>query len=338
MLELNNEHLECPNIIMVIGVGGGGINAVNHMYLQEIEGVTFVVSDTDRHQLEESPVPNRILLGTNTTHGQSSSNNPEVARRAAEESKSEIAALFDDNIRMVFITAGLGGGTGTGAAPIVARIAREKCVLAIGLVTIPFLFEGEQRKLKALAGIEEMSKYVDASFIINNEYLTEIYSDLTSSNAFMKAYETLTSAVSSLCGMITADNKLCLDFNDVGHILHKGGNAFIISGFGSGERRVTKALENALESPLLKNCNVFSSKKILIFFYCNPDSESPFLMDEVREVHEFFVENFDEEVDVIWGLAFDNNLEEQVKITILATGFNMSFPQPSGLKHENPVP
>ena len=150
MLELNNEHLECPNIIMVIGVGGGGINAVNHMYLQEIEGVTFVVSDTDRHQLEESPVPNRILLGTNTTHGQSSSNNPEVARRAAEESKSEIAALFDDNIRMVFITAGLGGGTGTGAAPIVARIAREKGVLAIGLVTIPFLFRESKGNLRLL--------------------------------------------------------------------------------------------------------------------------------------------------------------------------------------------
>lgn len=313
------------NIIKAIGVGGGGIHAVNHMYLQGIEGVTFVVLDTDSHLLNASPVSNRVFLRPDTTHS-----------IATEESESEMTALFDDDTKMVIIVAGMGGETGTDVAPVVARIAREKEVaLTIGIVTIPFRFEGTERIQMALAGIEEMRKHVDALFVINNEHLTEIDNDRNPSNAFMKADETLTSAVSSLCGMITADNKLCLDFNDVGHILHKGGNAFIISGFGSGERRVTKALENALESPLLKNCNVFSSKEILIFFYCNPDSESPFLMDEVREVHEFFVENFDEEVDVIWGLAFDNNLEEQVKITILAIGFNMSNSLPMGPKHES---
>ena len=220
-------------IITVLGVGGGGNNAVNHMYLQDIEGITFVVSDTDRHQLDESPVPDRVLLGANTTLWQSACNDPEVARRATEESEPDIAALFDDDTKMIIITAGMGGDTGTGVAPVVARIAREKCVLTVGLVTIPFLFEGSLRNLKALTGIEEMTKYVDALFVINNEHLTEIYSDLNRSNAFMKADETLTSVVSSLCGLITSVNpRVCLVFNDVNYTLRKSGNAFIVSWFG----------------------------------------------------------------------------------------------------------
>ena len=313
-----------PTFITVMGVGGGGNNAVNHMYLQDIEGITFVVSDTDRHQLDESTVPDRVLLGANTTQGQSAGNDVEKARRAAEESESEIAALFDNDTKMVIITAGMGGGTGTGAAPVVARIAREKSVLTVGLVTIPFLFEGTEKNLKALAGIEEMRKYVDALFIINNERLTEIYSDLNRSNAFMKADETLTTAVSSLCGLITIVAKTCMDFNDVNYTLRKSGSAIIILGYGSGERRVIKAIENALESPLLKDCDVFGSQKILMEFYYNPHSESPLLMEEMNEVQEF-MENFDEEVDVMWALAHDNKLEDQVKVTILATGFNQSY-------------
>ena len=332
MDKLNNTYQY--RIIKVLGVGGGGINAVNHMYLQDIEGVTFVVSDTDRHQLEESPVPDRVLLGTNTTQGQSAINDHEVARHAAEESKPKIAALFDDDTKMVIITAGMGGGTGTGASPVVARIAHEKGVLTVGLVTIPFLFEGERKIVKAHEGIEEMRKYVDALFIINNEHLTKIYSDLIRSNAFMKADETLTTAVSSLCGLITVKSKISMDFNDVYSTLHKGDNAFIVSGFSVGERRVAKSLENALESPLLRNCDVFSSKIILMEFYYNPDSEFPLLMEEMNEIQEF-MENFDEEVDVIWSLAFDNNLEEQIKVTILATGFNVSYSLPMGPKHES---
>ena len=318
------EKNQYPTIITVMGVGGGGNNAVNHMYLQDIEGVTFVVLDTDRHQLDESPVPDRVLLGANTTLGQSAVNDLEVGRCAAEESEPEIAALFDGDTKMVIITACMGGGTGTGAAPIVARIAREKSVLTVGLVTIPFMFEGSLRNLKALAGIEEMRKYVDALFIINNERLTEIYSDLNRSNAFMKADETLTTAVSSLCGLITIVAKTCMDFNDLYWTLRKGGNAFIISGLGSGERRVTKAIENALESPLLKDCDVFCSQKILMEFYYNPHSESPLLMEEMNEVQEF-MESFDEEVDVMWALAYDNNLDNQLKVTILATGCKLSY-------------
>ena len=301
-------------IIRAIGVGAGGINAVNLMY-QNIDGVTFAVLDSDRQQLIDSPVRNRVLLRPDTTH-----------RSAAEESESEIAALFDDDAKMVIIVAGLGGGTGTYAAPAVARIAREKEVaLTVGIVTIPFQFEGTERIQMALAGIEEMRKHVDALFVINNEHLTEIDNDLNPFNAFMKADEALTTVVSSLYCLITPiDRRVCMDFNDVNYTLRKGGNAFIVSGFGSGERRVTKALENALESPLLKNCDVFSFKKILMIIYSNHDSETPLLMKEVSEIQEFN-ENFDHEVDVIWALAHDSTLKDQIKVTILATGFNMSF-------------
>lgn len=302
------------NIIKAIGVGGGGIHAVNHMYLQGIEGVTFVVLGTDCHLLDASPVPNRILLRSDITY-----------RTAAEESESEIAALFDDDTKMAIIIAGLGGETGTDVAPVVARIAREKEVtLTVGVVTIPFIFEGSQKILKALKGAEEMRKYVDALFIIDNQCLTEIYNDLDQSNAFAKSDETLATAVRSLCDLITVKNKICLDFNDVNYTLRKGRNALLVSGFGWGESRVTKALQNALESPLLKGCDVFSFQKILMNFYYNSDSEFPLLMEEMNEVQEF-MSNFDQDTDVIWGMSFDNKLVDQIKVTILATGFNVSF-------------
>lgn len=323
-----------PTIITVLGVGGGGNNAVNNMYLQDIEGITFVVSDTDRHRLDELSVPSCLLLGANTTHGLSTCNDVETARRATEESEPDIAALFDDDTKMIIITAGMGGGTGTGVAPVVARIAREKCVLTVGLVTIPFMFEGSLRHHKALAGIEEMRKYVDTVFVINNEYLTEIYSDLNPSNAFKKVDETLTTIVRGILDPITVRNVLCIDFNDVYWTLRKSGNAIIISGYGSGERRVTKALENALESPLLKDCDVFSPQKILMNCYYNPDSEMPLRMDEMGEIQEF-MKHFDKEVDVIWGMAHDSTLKNQVKVTILATGFNVSYSLPLESKHES---
>lgn len=302
------------SIIKAIGVGGGGINAVNQM-LFHIKDINYVVLDSDSQQLNRSSVPNRVLLKPDTTH-----------RIATEESESEIAALFDDDTKMVIIIAGMGGGTGTCAAPAVARIAREKEVtLTVGIVTIPFQFEGTNKILKALDGIEEMSKYVDALFTINNQCLTEIHKDLDQTNAFTKSNETLTTAVRSLYCLITPiDRRVCMDFNDVNYTLRKGGNAFIVSGFGSGERRVTKALENALESPLLKDCESFSFKKILMIIYSNPDSETPLLMKEVSEIQEFN-ESFDHEVDVIWASALDSTLKDQIKVTILATGFNVSF-------------
>ena len=315
---------KAPTIIKVMGVGGGGNNAINHMYMQNIEGVSFVVLNTDRQQLNESPVPNRVLLGPNTTHGLGAGNIPETAKKAAEESEAENAALFDDDTKMVFITAGMGGGTGTGAAPVVARIAHERGVLTIGIVTIPFLFEGPRKILKALAGADEMNKYVDALLIINNQRLTEIYPDLDFTNAFGKADDTLTIAASSISDLITSKGKVNLDFNDVNTTLRNGGAAIISSGYGSGERRVTKAIMDALESPLLKNRDVYGSKKILMNFYFNPDSETPLVMEEINEIQEFMA-NFDQEVDVIWGTTYDYTLEDQIKVTVLASGFNVSL-------------
>ncbi len=218
----------------------------------------------------------------------------------------------------------MGGGTGTGAAPVVARIAHEKGVLTIGIVTIPFLFEGPRKILKALGGADEMGKYVDALLIINNQRLTEIYSDLDFTNAFGKADDTLTTAARSISDLITVKGVINLDFNDVNTTLRNGGAAIISSGYGTGERRVTKAIEDALESPLLKNRDVYGSHKILMNVYFNPNSGSPLLMKELNEIQEFMA-NFDTEVDVIWGTAHDFNLEEEIKVTVLAAGFNVSI-------------
>ncbi len=300
-------------IIKAIGVGGGGVNAVNLMY-HNINGVTFAVIDSDRQQLIDSPVPNRVFLRPDTTH-----------RSAAEESESEIAAFFDDDTKMVIIVAGLGGETGTGVAPVVARIAREKKVaLTVGIVTIPFQFEGTQKIQKALAGVEEMSKHVDALFVIDNQSLTEVYHDLDHTNAFAKSDETLATAVRSLCDVITIKNKICIDFNDLRYTLHKGGWAMVFSGCAVGERRVTKALEDAFESPLLNGCDIYSSRKMMMNFYNNPDSESPLLMEEMNEV-QAFMSNFDQDTDVIWGMAHDKTLDNQLKVTVLASGFNVSY-------------
>lgn len=313
------------SIVKVIGVGGGGINAANQMFFH-IKDINFAVLDSDSQQLNESPIPDRVLLESIPGHD---------ARYVTEENEAEIATLFDDDTKMVIIIGSMGGDTGTDVAPEVARIAREKGLLTVGIVTIPFIFEGSQKILKALKGADEMRKHVDALFIIDNQCLTEIYNDLDQSNAFTKSNETLTTAVRSLYCLITPiDRRVCMDFNDVNYTLRKGGNAFIVSGFGSGERRVTKALENALESPLLKDCDSFSFKKILMIIYSNHDSETPLLMKEVSEIQEFN-ENFDHEVDVIWALAHDSTLKDQIKVTILATGFNMSNSLPMGPKHES---
>ena len=325
-----------PTIIKVVGVGGGGNNAINHMYAQNINGVSFVVINTDRQALQNSPVPNRLLIGPNTTFGLGAGNDPVKAKAAAEESADDIASLFDDDTKMVFITAGMGGGTGTGAAPVVARIARDKGILTIGIVTIPFLFEGTKKILKALNGADEMQEYVDALLIINNERLTEIYPDLDFVNAFGKADDTLSIAARSISELITTDGKINLDFNDVNTTLRDGGVAIISSGYGEGEHRVTKAIEDALESPLLRNRDVYGSKRILMNFYFNPNSENPFRMAEVDEMRQFMT-NFGAEVDVIWGVAFDESLDERIKITILAAGFDVTLGDEAPAEKAAPV-
>lgn len=314
-----------PCLIKVIGIGGGGNNAINHMYEEHnINGVSFVVMNTDRQALNNSPVPNRVLIGPNTTFGLGAGNKPELAKKAAEESEDDIAKLFDDETKMVFITAGMGGGTGTGAAPVVARIAHEKGVLTVGIVTIPFLFEGKKKIIKALGGADEMQKYVDALLIINNERLSEIYPDLNFMNAFGKADDTLSVAARSISELITVDGYINLDFNDVNSTLRDGGVAIISSGYGEGEMRVTKAIQDALNSPLLKNRDVYGSQKILMNFYFSSKAKNEFKMSEIDEMRSFMTQ-FTHDVDVIWGVAYDDTLGEKVKITMLAAGFNVSL-------------
>ena len=305
------------SIVKVIGVGGGGINAANQMFFH-IKDINFAVLDSDSQQLNESPIPDRVLLESIPGHD---------ARYVTEENEAEIATLFDDDTKWAIIVAGMGGETGTDVASVVARIAREKEVaLTVGIVTIPFRFEGPQKILKALKGVEEMSKHVDALFIFNNQHLTEIFNDLNQTNAFAKSDETLTTAVRGLYDIISVKNKICIDFNDLNYTLHKGGNSIFFSGYAVGERRVTKALEDAFASPLLKDCDIYSSRKMMMNFYYNPDSESPLLMEEMNEV-QAFMSNFDQDTDIIWGIAYDNTLEDQLKVTVLASGFNTTHGQ-----------
>lgn len=313
-----------PDRIMVVGVGGGGGNAVNHMYNEAvIHGVSFVVVNTDDMALKCSPVPRKLLIGPTVTRGRGAGNVPERAREAAEESAEDIRALFTDETDMVFITAGMGGGTGTGAAPVVARIARERGLLTIGIVTIPFLFEGMKKIAKAVAGAEEMGKYVDALLVINNERLSEIYPDLAFEESFAKADDTLSIAAQSISEIVTNPGYINLDFNDVDTTLRNGGTAIISIGYGEGENRVTSAIEDALHSPLLKNTDINSSKKLLFNLSYSRKAEQKFRTEESRELDEF-VTKLDSGVDVIWGITYDDSLGEKVKLTILAAGFDVT--------------
>ena len=311
---------DSPKIIKVIGVGGGGGNAVNHMYREGIHDVTFVLCNTDNQALAESPVPVKLQLGRSITQGLGAGNRPERARDAAEESIEDIRNQLNDGTKMVFITAGMGGGTGTGAAPVIARIAKEMDILTVGIVTIPFIFEGEKKIIQALDGVERIAQHVDALLVINNERLREIYADLTFMNAFGKADDTLSIAAKSIAEIITMRGTVNLDFVDVKTILKDGGVAIMSTGFGEGENRVTKAIDDALHSPLLNNNDIFNAKKVMLNVSFCPSSE--LMMEEMNEIHEF-MSKFREGVEVIWGVAIDNSLETKVKITVLATGFGV---------------
>lgn len=313
-----------PSKIKVIGVGGGGNNAINYMYNKGIRNVTFIVANTDRQALNNSKVPIKVLLGPNTLKGRGAGNDPTKARAAAEESATEIDNLFDDDTDMVFITAGMGGGTGTGASPVVANIAKERGLLTIGIVTIPFLFEGPKKIIKALDGAKELSKYVDALLVINNDRISDIYKDLDFFNAFGKADDILSMAAMSISEIVTCDGHINLDFNDVDNTLRDGGTAMISTGYGEGEHRVTKAIQDAINSPLLRNTDIWSSRKLLFNLYFSREAENAFLMEETKEITQF-ISNIDKDVDVIWGVSIDNSLGEKVKFTILAAGFNLTI-------------
>ena len=315
-----NYPTDTPKIIKVIGVGGGGGNAVTHMYKEGIHDVTFVLCNTDNQALNRSDVPVKVPLGRNITQGLGAGNKPERAMMAAEESMEDIRKMLSDGTKIVFITAGMGGGTGTGAAPVIARFAKDMGILTVGIVTIPFVFEGERKIIQALNGVEEISKNVDALLVINNERLREIYSDLTMTNAFGKADDTLTIAAKSIAEIITLPGIINLDFADVNTTMKDGGVALMSNGFGEGEGRVRQAIEDALNSPLLNNNDVFNAKKIL--FNVSFGEEAELRMEEMNDVHDF-MSRFGRDIEVIWGTAIDNTLGTKVKMTILATGFGM---------------
>ena len=308
------------SIIKVIGVGGGGGNAVNHMYRQGIHDVSFVLCNTDRQALNGSNIPVKVQLGT---EGLGAGNKPEKARAAAEESILDVRQMLNDGTKMAFITAGMGGGTGTGAAPVIARVSKDLNILTVGIVTIPFLFEGANKIDQALDGVEEMSKNVDAMLVINNERLREIYPHLTVVDAFGKADDTLSVAAKGIAEIITVPGLINLDFNDVKTVLKDGGVAIMGTGYGEGEGRVRKAIDDALNSPLLNDNDIFSSKKILlsISFGNDKDSQNGLTMEEMGDVHNFMSKFKDFEIK--WGLAVDNELDRKVKVTIIATGYGL---------------
>ena len=309
-------------IIKVIGVGGGGGNAVKNMYRTGIQDVSFVLCNTDNQALAKSEIPVKLQIGRNTTKGLGAGNDPEVARQAAEENIEDIRKQFQDGTEMVFITAGMGGGTGTGAAPVVARVAKESGVLTVGVVTIPFKFELRPKIVQALKGVDAISKHVDALLVINNERIFDIYQNCNITDAFHRVDDTLTIAVKSISEIITTEGTINLDFRDVSKVLRNGGVAIMSYGLGRGENRLAVAIENALHSPLLNDNDIYNSKKILFNIYDSP--KHPLMVEEMEEISRFTDRFLSKDIEVIWGLATDESLDEDVKITILATGFGVS--------------
>lgn len=316
------------DIIKVIGVGGGGGNAVNYMYRQDIPNVNFVVCNTDIQALRKSPVPVKLILGPEITKGRGAGNKPEIGAQCAEASADEIRKLFDDHTEMVFVTAGMGGGTGTGAGPVVARLAKEAGMLTIGIVTVPFLFEGEKKILKALDGADEMKKHVDALLVINNENLIDLYKDLNFFNAFERADDTLANAARSISDIISEECYINVDFQDVKTILKDSGTAIISTAVGTGEHRISDAIHNALHSPLLKTHDINTSKRLLFKFVCSREAEKPLTSNEIHEIRQFTA-NLPSSIDVKWGIADDPSMGNDVKVTILASGFDVTLREAS---------
>lgn len=324
------------SLIKVIGVGGGGSNAVNYMYNQKIPKVKFVVCNTDKQHLDDSPVPQRVLLGQKITHGRGAGNKPEVGKKCAEASAEEIKQLFTDGTEMVFITAGMGGGTGTGAAPVVAKLAKEADMLTIGIVTVPFMFEGEQKILKALDGANAMREHVDALLLINNENLIELYPDLNFFNAFEKADDTLANAARSVSDIISERCYINVDFEDVRTTLKDSGTAIISTAYGEGEHRISDAIHNALHSPLLKSHDIYTSKRLLFKFACSRNSPKAPKAVELGEISQF-TSKLPDSIDVKWGVADDPSLGDKVRVTVLASGFDVTLLEDKSKKNDGPI-
>lgn len=304
-------------IIKVLGVGGGGSNAVNYMFQQGIKGVDFAICNTDIQALQDSPVPVKIEIGTNGGLGAGSK--PEVGRKAAIDSIEKIKELFSENTQMLFVTAGMGGGTGTGAAPVIAKLAKEMGILTVGIITLPFLWEGRRRSLQALEGVEEMKKHVDTLLVINNDKLRVQYGNLSVNDAFARADNVLTIAAKGIAEIITATGKVNTDFEDVKTVIKDSGKAIMGQAIAEGENRAMNAIEEAMSSPLLNDNDITGATNILLHIVSGTEDIT---MDEISEITEYVQSESGNEADVIWGLGGDESLGNNIGITVIATGFD----------------
>lgn len=316
LITLPLEGLTEDSIIKVIGVGGGGCNAVNYMHRQGLKDVSFLVCNTDRQVLIKSSVPSKLQLGP----GLGAGGDPETARQYAEESKDHIREALNDGTQMLFITAGMGGGTGTGASAVVAEVAQEMGILTVGIVTIPFAFEGKKKIEKAMTGVARLAKHVDALLIINNEKLKQIYPELNLLNAFSKSDDVVANAARAIAEIITVPGYINTDFADVRNTLRKGGVAIMNIGRASGEKRITNAINDALNSPLVNTNDVHGAERILLQFYCS--TEHAIVMEEIDQINDF-VQEVGDDIEVQWGASIDETLGEEVRVTVIATGYKV---------------
>ena len=322
-------HFDLPkeksSIIKVIGVGGGGSNAVNHMFSQNIEGVNFIICNTDAQAISQSRVPNRIQLGPHLTQGLGAGANPDIGRQATEESLEEIKRILEVNTKMAFITAGMGGGTGTGGAPIISKICKDLGILTVGIVTTPFSYEGRKRQMQAEEGIQIMKQYVDTLLVISNDKLRHQFGNLKMKEAFSKADNVLATAAKCITDVINSTGQINVDFADVCTVMRNGGVAILGSGACGGEDRAQKTIEEALTSPLLNDNEIRGAKWILININSS-EGEHEFTMDEVEIIQNYLLTQAGEGTDVILGMGYDNSLGDKIGITLIATGFEHKDP------------
>jgi len=317
-------HFDLPkeksSIIKVIGVGGGGSNAVNHMFSQNIEGVNFIICNTDAQAIAQSRVPNRVQLGPHLTQGLGAGANPDIGRQATEESLEEIKTILEVNTKMAFITAGMGGGTGTGGAPIISKICKDLGILTVGIITTPFSYEGKKRMMQAEEGIKAMKQYVDTLLVISNDKLRHQFGNLKMKEAFAKADNVLATAAKCITDVINSTGQINVDFADVCTVMRNGGVAILGSATAKGDSRAQKAIEEALNSPLLNDNDIRGAKWILININ-SCEGEHEFTMDEVEIIQNYLLSQAGEHTDVILGLGYDNSLGSSLGITLIATGF-----------------
>ena len=322
-------HFDLPkeksSIIKVIGIGGGGSNAVTHMYNQNIEGVNFIICNTDAQSIAQSKVPNKVQLGPHLTQGLGAGANPEIGRQATEESLEEIKGILEVNTKMAFVTAGMGGGTGTGGAPIISKICKDLGILTVGIVTTPFAYEGKKRQLQAEEGIKNLKQYVDTLLVISNDKLRHQFGNLKMREAFAKADNVLATAAKCITDVINSTGQINVDFADVCTVMKNGGVAILGNASCEGEHRAQRAIEEALNSPLLNDSEIKGAKWILININ-SAEGEHEFTMDEVDIIQNYLINQAGEDTDVILGLGYDNTLGNQLGITLIATGFQHKDP------------